>query len=64
VEANGFQLFHWPYSNICPGSGYADTEKYCKEMADLLAKELEAEEVFVFDFQVECFQVSKIELHC
>jgi len=51
VEANGFQLFDWPQSKIHVGSDFDEVERYCKEMAKLVAKEVEAEKVFVFDFR-------------
>lgn len=51
IDANGFKLVDWP-SKISMDSDYEEVKNYCREMASLVAKELHAEEVLVFDFRV------------
>lgn len=53
LEADGFQLFDWPQASVHIGSDYDEVERYCKDMAKMVARELGAEEAFVFDFRVE-----------
>jgi hypothetical protein len=53
IEYNAFQLFNWPYIGMRADGDYEEANKYCKDMADLVAKELEAEKVYVFDIRVE-----------
>lgn len=57
LEANGFQLFRWPEPSIHVRSDYKEVEKYCNDMAQRVAQELQAEEAFVFDFRVEWPQI-------
>jgi hypothetical protein len=52
LERDAFQLFNWPYPAIGIESDLNQVKVYCKEMVDLLAKELGAQKVFCFDFRV------------
>jgi hypothetical protein len=53
IQDNAFQLFDWPHIGIRADSNYEEVNVYCKDMADLLAQELNAEKVYVFDIRVE-----------
>ena len=53
IQDTGFQLFDWPHTGIRADSDYEEVKVYCKDMADFLAQELNAEKVYVFDIRVE-----------